>query len=186
MPTVINIEPTPNPNAIKYLLDAPLTGGESRSFPDPASAGADPLAAALFALPGVTSVFYMDRFVTISKTADASFHALHPRIMGAIEGNGAPAAAPAIVAEPFINLQNLTPAQQAMMEKINAVLDSDVRPALAGDGGGLVVMGLEGNLLKIKYQGACGSCPSSTAGTIAAIQNVLRFKVSPELSVVPA
>src|SRR5580765_453686 len=98
MPTVVNIEPTPNPNAIKYLLDAPLTGGESRSFPDAASAGADPLAAALFALPGVTSVFYMDRFVTISKTAEASFHALHPRIMGAIEQGGAPAPAAAIAA----------------------------------------------------------------------------------------
>lgn len=179
---VINIESTPNPNAIKYLLDAPLTGGESRSFATPADAAADPLAAALFALPGVTSVFYMDRFVTLSKEEDASFHTLHPRIMGVLESGVAGGEA----VQTATDFSHLSPDQKALLEKINAILDSDVRPALAGDGGGLQVMALEGNVVTILYQGACGSCPSATAGTIAAIQNVLRFKVKPELSVVPA
>ena len=45
--------------------------------------------------------------------------------------------------------------------RINEILDERIRPALAGDGGWLEIMGLKENTLTIKYQGACGSCPSS-------------------------
>jgi Fe-S cluster biogenesis protein NfuA len=69
------------------------------------------------------------------------------------------------------------------MAKINALLDDRVRPALAGDGGGLQVMGLEGKTLFIRYQGACGSCPSSSAGTLMAIQRLLQAEIDEELVV---
>jgi Fe-S cluster biogenesis protein NfuA len=58
-----------------------------------------------------------------------------------------------------------------------------VRPALAGDGGGLQVLGVEGKTVLIRYEGACGSCPSSTAGTLMAIQNLLQSEVDDELVV---
>jgi Fe-S cluster biogenesis protein NfuA len=70
-----------------------------------------------------------------------------------------------------------------MLAKINSLLDDRVRPALAGDGGGLQVMGLDGKTLFIRYQGACGSCPSSTSGTLMAIQNLLQAEVDEELVV---
>ena len=70
-----------------------------------------------------------------------------------------------------------------MLGRINELLDDRVRPALAGDGGGLEIMGLEGKTLTISYQGACGSCPSSTAGTLMAIQNLLQSEVDDELVV---
>jgi Fe-S cluster biogenesis protein NfuA len=70
-----------------------------------------------------------------------------------------------------------------VMAKINALLDDRVRPALAGDGGGLQVMGLEGKTLFIRYQGACGSCPSSSAGTLMAIQRLLQAEIDEELVV---
>ena len=73
--------------------------------------------------------------------------------------------------------------RQAMLAKINSLLDDRVRPALAGDGGGLQVMGLDGKTLFIRYQGACGSCPSSTSGTLMAIQNLLQAEVDEELVV---
>src|SRR5690606_1976747 len=70
-----------------------------------------------------------------------------------------------------------------VLSRINTLLDDRVRPALAGDGGGLEVMGLEGKTLFIRYQGACGSCPSSTAGTLMAIQNLLQSEIDEELVV---
>ena len=70
-----------------------------------------------------------------------------------------------------------------MLARINTLLDDRVRPALAGDGGGLQVMGLEGKTLFIRYQGACGSCPSSTAGTMMAIQNLIQSEIDEELVV---
>ena len=70
-----------------------------------------------------------------------------------------------------------------VLAKINALLDDRVRPALAGDGGGLQVLGLDGKTLLIRYEGACGSCPSSAAGTLMAIQNLLQSEVDEDLVV---
>ena len=67
MPKIADIEYTPNPNAVKFHSKRAAHGGSSRSFQNPESAQADPLAAALFAVGNVTSVFYMDRFVTVNK-----------------------------------------------------------------------------------------------------------------------
>ena len=69
------------------------------------------------------------------------------------------------------------------IEKINEILDRTIRPALQMDGGDLHVASLEGNLLLVNYQGACGSCPSSTMGTLKAIEGILRDEFSPDITV---
>ena len=189
---VQSIQPTPNPNAFKFLTDRPLVAdGRTRSYSKPAEARTDVLAQALFAVPGVETLFFCENFVTISMTAKADWRAVAEQVTALLESHEpdvalatAPAAAAASGGDPLASLPK--GGDPEMLGRINALLDDRVRPALAGDGGGLQVLGLEGKTLLIRYQGACGSCPSSTAGTISAIQNVLRFKVKPELSVVPA
>jgi Fe-S cluster biogenesis protein NfuA len=64
------------------------------------------------------------------------------------------------------------------------MLDEQVRPYLQGDGGDLYVVGLEGNKLKVHYQGACGSCPSSLSATLTGIEGLVH-SVDPELQLVP-
>ena len=66
---------------------------------------------------------------------------------------------------------------------VEAVLDSSVRPALANDGGGLEVIEVDGHIVRIRYQGACGGCPSSTGGTLRVIENHLRSQLDPEIKV---
>ena len=73
-----------------------------------------------------------------------------------------------------------------LLKQINILLDQKVRPALAGDGGGLEVLGLDGYTVRIRYQGACGSCPSSISGTLTAIEGLLKRDVNPAINVVPA
>ncbi len=73
-----------------------------------------------------------------------------------------------------------------LLKKINELLDQKVRPALAGDGGGLEVLGVEGYTVKIRYQGACGSCPSSISGTLMAIEGLLKRDINPAIQVIPA
>src|SRR6185437_9768565 len=73
MPKVINIEPTPNPDALKFIVQKPLLKMGTRSFKDFGSAVGDPLASSIFALGKVTSVFYMDRFVTVNKESGAEW-----------------------------------------------------------------------------------------------------------------
>jgi Fe-S cluster biogenesis protein NfuA len=66
---------------------------------------------------------------------------------------------------------------------IGSLMDEIIRPALANDGGGLEVIKVEGNDVVIKYQGACGSCPSSTGGTLAAITRALKGYCDPNLEI---
>ncbi len=66
---------------------------------------------------------------------------------------------------------------------VNRIFDEMVRPGLAGDGGGLALLDIQDRVVKVNYQGACGSCPSSTEGTLSYIENALRQKAHPDLCV---
>ena len=67
MPKIADIEPTPNPNAVKFILREPLSWGIAHSFENAAQAQDNPLASALFAIEHVTNVFYVDRWVTVTQ-----------------------------------------------------------------------------------------------------------------------
>lgn len=177
---VQDVDLTPNPHALKFILNEKLLNNETRQYADKTSAANDPFAKGIFEIDGVVSVFYMDKFVTIEKSPENNW--------GQIQ-------------RPFINFlktfdKNLIPAEQEisvsdeesnqLLKQINVLLDQKVRPALAGDGGGLEVLGLEGYTVKIRYQGACGSCPSSISGTLMAIEGLLKRDVNPAINVIPA
>jgi Fe-S cluster biogenesis protein NfuA len=82
-----------------------------------------------------------------------------------------------------VNYGALDPAQKAA--KVDEVLTLKVRDFLARDGGGMEVVGIEENRVVVSYQGACGSCSSSTEGTLRFIQNVLTVSLNHEIEVVP-
>lgn len=68
---------------------------------------------------------------------------------------------------------------------IEEVLNNDIRPYIALDGGGVEILNLVDNELKITYQGSCTSCYSSIGTTLSYIQQIVRAKVHPDLVVVP-
>jgi NFU1 iron-sulfur cluster scaffold homolog, mitochondrial len=184
MPKIADIEYTPNPNAVKFILKEPITSGASRSFQNPQSAQADPLAAALFAVGNVTSVFYMDRFVTVNKEDEVSWEEMLKKLAEPIRAAGS-------ISEPAFQSQTpeyanggYAPGDNPLLDRINQVLDERVRPGLAGDGGGLEIIGLDDKKLMIRYQGACGSCPSSIGGTMMAIEYMLKEDVDPDIEVI--
>ena len=186
---VQSIQPTPNPNAFKFLVDRPLARpGQNLSYGKPEDARHDVLAQGLFAVPGIETLFFCENFVTVSMTAQADWRGVAEQVTRLLEshiGDDEPvAAATAAGGDPLAHLPK--GGDPAMLSRINELLDDRVRPALAGDGGGLEVVGLEGKTLFIRYQGACGSCPSSTAGTMMAIQNLLQTEIDDELVVTMA
>ncbi len=184
---VQSIQPTPNPNAFKFLVDQPLAkSGQTLAYAKPEQARTDVLAQGMFAIPGVETLFFCENFVTVSMTTNADWRAVAEQVTRLLESHivDAPAAhapAPDDAVDPLATLPK--GGDPEMLAKINSLLDDRVRPALAGDGGGLQVMGLEGKILFIRYQGACGSCPSSTSGTLMAIQNLLQAEIDEELVV---
>jgi hypothetical protein len=82
----VRFQPTPNPNAGKFIADRTIVEGRaSRSFHDAAQAAADPVAAALFEIDGVASVFMVDDFVTVTKAPSADWSELVPKVTAALE-----------------------------------------------------------------------------------------------------
>ena len=186
MPKIAEIEPTPNPNAMKFVLREPLTWGVSRSFDSAEQAEADPLAAALFAIPHVTNVFYVDHWITVTQDGQGDWQELMRKLAVPIRDAAsadADSARYAAEADSGTRLQNVSEADRKRLDRINEILDEQVRPYLQGDGGDLYVVGFEGNRLMVHYQGACGSCPSSISGTLAGIESLLR-PIEPDIELV--
>lgn len=186
---VQSIQPTPNPNAFKFLVDRPLARpGQSLAYGKPEDARTDVLAQGLFAVPGVETLFFCENFVTVSMTAKADWRGVAEQVTRLLESHLPPDEAPVATEtandDPLARLPK--GGDPVILGRINALLDDRVRPALAGDGGGLEVLGLEGKTLFIRYQGACGSCPSSSTGTMMAIQNLLQTEIDDELVVTMA
>jgi Fe-S cluster biogenesis protein NfuA len=191
MPRIAEIEFTPNPNARKFILREPLTYGVSRSYENAQEASGDALAQALFAIPHVTNVFYVDHWLTVTQDGGAHWPDLLRQL--AVPIRDAPSAqerSDALINQGAGDLdgapcaqRELSPEEQAKLDIIQEMLDEQVRPYLQGDGGDLHIIGLAGNVLKVHYQGACGSCPSSVSGTLAGIESMVR-RIDPELEVI--
>jgi Fe-S cluster biogenesis protein NfuA len=187
---------TPNPLAIRFHMDCKVVASGSRSYPDVESAQADQTAAKLFEIPHVTSVFYVGTTVTVNKDEDGDWNDMITPIADVLEASvvspdeQAPAdadfdpyAAGADIKRPedFFKLS-----LEEQIGHLNRIFDEMVRPGLAGDGGGLELLGIEGSTVRIHYEGACGSCPSSTSGTLMYIEGALQKKAHPELTVATA
>ncbi len=183
MPKIADIQETPNPNAVKFILREPVSYGTSHSFKSSSEAANDTLAKSLFSIANVESVFYMDKMITVEKDDLAEWDELLPVLAVPIreaESVKAQSAAAAAVGGAIAAAVSDDP----KLAEINAILDERIRPYLAGDGGWLDVLSLEGKTLTIRYQGACGSCPSSLTGTLMAIENMIKDEIDPEIEVV--
>src|SRR3990172_7619328 len=184
MPKIAEIEGTPNPNAMKFILKEPLTWGITCSYDNAEQARDDPLASALFELEHVTNVFYVDHWITVTQDGGADWHELTRKLAEPIRA--APAAddhSAAVAAASTAAIAGLSPQDQQRLAKNKEMLDEQIRPYLQGDGGDLHVIGLKGNQLSVHYQGACGSCPSSISGTLAGIENLVK-SIEPDIEVI--
>jgi Fe-S cluster biogenesis protein NfuA len=194
MAKVLKTSETPNPLAVRFHMDSKVVASGSRSYPDPEAAEADVTAARLFAIPHVTSVFYVGTTVTVNKDEEGDWNEMITPIADVLEETLSPApeaaapeeeafdayAAGAHIKRPenFFQL-----ALEEQLDHLNKIMDEMVRPGLAGDGGGLELLGIEGTTVRIHYEGACGSCPSATSGTLMYIEGALQRKAHPELTV---
>lgn len=187
MPKIADIQETPNPNAVKFILKEPVSYGTSHSFKSVEDAESDNLAKSLYEVGDVVSVFYMDKMITVEKTDEAEWDEILPALAVPIRaaesvrpsngnGNGAAQTVGGAIAA--------AASDDPRVAEINNLLDERIRPYLASDGGWLEIVGLEDHVLKIRYEGACGSCPSSLTGTLMAIENMIRDEIDPEIEVV--
>lgn len=181
MPKIKEIERTPNPDAMRFVLGEPLTNGATRSFENSGEAEHDDLAKSLFNIDHVINIYYVDKYITVTQDGKAVWSDLLRKLAPPIRE-----ATPKLDAKEDSEVhatKEVMETDDPRLQQINQMLDDQVRPYLLADGGGLKIIGLDGNRLKVHYQGACGTCPTATSGTLYAIESMVK-RIDPEIQVI--
>ena len=183
----IQTEATPNPAALKFLPGRAVLETGTLDMPTKEAASQSPLAERLFAIPNVAGVFFGSDFISITKS-DGDWQQIKPAILGAIMEHfmsGAPllanGAEPAsAVADEFFDAKDAD-----TVATIKDLIETRVRPAVAGDGGDITFRGYKEGIVYLNMKGACSGCPSSTATLQHGIQNLLKHFVPDVVEVRP-
>ena len=176
----IDTMPTPNPNALKFLFSTSVKAEGSSTYLCKEDAKENQLAAELFDLRGIDHIHLFDNFITVTKFGYASWVELEPQVMDSLNKNFPNHDPSYFDPDPEEERRRNLPPE---LKEIEEILDRTVRPGLQGDGGDIQTLSLENNILMVKYQGACGTCPSASTGTLEAIKSILRDEYSPEIDV---
>ncbi|MBL7545051.1 MAG: NifU family protein [Bdellovibrionaceae bacterium] len=179
---LIRIQETPNPNAWKFVLNQTVLNEGKATYVEPKEAENNLLARSLFEIQGIKQVHFFQNVVTITHTFDSEPVEIHKSVSSVLQTR-MPAHNPnqTKVDEKKLARTQLSPE----LQRIEAILDETIRPGLQGDGGDIAVVKYEDNKLYVFYEGACGTCPSSTSGTLMAIEGILREQYNDKIEVVP-
>jgi Fe-S cluster biogenesis protein NfuA len=185
----IQTESTPNPATLKFLPGREVMGeGAVADFPDSEAAARSPLAAALFEIDEVSRVFFGSDFISVTKS-NGDWRHLKPPILGAIMEHftrGIP-----LIERPAEEApeeqESFSEEDAEVVGQIKELLDTRVRPAVAGDGGDIIFRGFDGKtgIVSLYLRGSCAGCPSSVITLKNGIENMLRHYI-PEVSAVEA
>ncbi|MFO6448571.1 NifU family protein [Erythrobacter sp. NE805] len=190
----IETETTPNPAALKFLPGQPVMASGSREFATPEAAEASPLAQAIFDTGEVVNVFFGADFVSVTAAPGADWGALKPQVIAILLDHFV-SEAPLFAAQSASGIAVPPPEEEMAVEErpedaeviaaINELLETRVRPAVAGDGGDIAYRGFRDGVVYLTLQGSCSGCPSSTATLKHGIEGLLRHYV-PEVTEVRA
>ena len=180
----IQTESTPNPATLKFLPGQTVLEAGTADFPSPEGAEKSPLARRVFAVDGVTAVFFGTDFVTVTKAETAEWDHIKPGILGAIMEHFQ-SGHPAIEGEAKAAHAEHDGPDGEIVHQIKELLDTRVRPAVAQDGGDITFHGFERGVVYLHMQGACAGCPSSTLTLKMGIENLLRHYIPEVVEVRP-
>ena len=182
----IQTEVTPNPATLKFLPGRPVLEGGTLDMQSKDAAVQSPLAIRLFGVANVGGVFFGSDFISVTKTG-GDWQQMKPAILGVIMEHymsGTPLLAdnvqPAAATDEFFDAKDAE-----TVATIKDLIETRVRPAVAGDGGDITFRGYKEGIVYLNMQGACSGCPSSTATLKHGIQNLLRHFVPEVVEVRP-
>lgn len=175
----IDIETTPNPATVKFLPHRAVMTDGTRDFATPEEAEASPLADALYGLGDVEGVFFGRDFVSVTKAPGSDWPALKPQVLSVLLDHFASDAplfhanSPDAVPESF----PIAPEDEDIVAQIAELIDTRVRPAVAADGGDIILKGFDKGTVYLAMQGACAGCPSSTMTLKQGVEQLLKYYV---------
>ena len=190
----IETEATPNPASLKFLPGRQVMPSGTREFASPEAAEASPLAQAIFDTGEVVNVFFGSDFVSVTAAPGVNWSDLKPIVVSVLLDHfvseaplfaGGDASGISVPAEGAELLVEESAEDADIVAQINELLETRVRPAVAGDGGDIAYRGFKDGVVYLTLQGACSGCPSSTATLKHGIEGLLKHYV-PEVTEVRA
>ena len=170
---MIQIESTPNPNALKFLSEKQLSEVETLEFQKKdLNQIKNEFVKSILNFDGVELVLISKNFMSVKKDEKTSWETLKPTIISSIndyfEKNN----------QPMISKKNSTSKKTPLEEsgtvqQIKDVLETKVRPAVAKDGGDIQFISFNNGVVKVALKGSCSGCPSSVMTLKQGVQNLL-------------
>lgn len=183
-PVQVSLEFTPNPNTLKFVVNTRLLEKGACNFSKKEHAeGKSPLALSLFEVPGISAVMIGINFVTITKTIDGDWDIVAEKVPQTIQkhlDSSLPVLSPGYDPNAPVGPSSTSAEDQEIEKKIRELLDAEIRPAVAMDGGDITFGKYENGIVYLSLQGACSSCPSSTATLKMGVETRLK-EVIPQI-----
>ena len=183
---MIETEHTPNPDTLKFLPGKKVSEIGPVEFLKSSKNASVPLADKILSLEGIAMVFFGEDFITVKKDKNLNWDDLKHNIIAEInhhysQGNN-------VVIKKKLNdssTDSKKSDENEVINKINEILDSKVRPAVAKDGGDITFKSFNDGVVTVELKGSCSGCPSSTMTLKQGVQNLLCHYI-PEVKSVEA
>ncbi len=189
---MIQTEHTPNPDTMKFLPGKKVSDVGPIEFLKTDKTIKIPLVNKILTLKGTTMVFFGEDFITVKKEKDLNWEDLKHGIISEIndyysKGNDVVVGKDLRLAKILSKSDsNSKPIQSnEIINKINEVLDSKIRPAVARDGGDITFKSFKDGVVIVELKGSCSGCPSSIMTLKQGVQNLLCHYI-PEVKSVDA
>lgn len=175
----ISAEMTPNPNTLKFnIVNRTVIESGPYDFPNLESAKDSYLPSELFGIPGVTGVYIAKDFITVTKTVETAWQTLVPTVIDKMKA--ALSSGQKLVSENAKASTGNTSQDGEVERKIQEILNNEIRPAVARDGGDIIFYGYKDGVVTLHLQGACSSCPSSIMTLKMGVEHRLKQSI-PEI-----
>ena len=168
----VRAEQTPNPQTLRFVTNRQLTETPA-DFKSPQETALSPLAKKLFGFPWTAGVFIGRDFVTVTKQDWVDWETLAEPLAGLIQEH-------LESGETVLHAstsQHAASDDSADIKEIKRILDQEIRPAVAQDGGDIVFHKFEDGVVYLFMQGSCAGCPSSTMTLKMGIETRLKEMV---------
>tara|TARA_A100001011_G_C14161027_1_gene778245 strand:- start:577 stop:1128 length:552 start_codon:yes stop_codon:yes gene_type:complete len=170
---MIQTEQTPNPDSLKFLSEKTISAIGTEEFRKKEILSIEnKFIKNLLNIDGVELLLLAEKFITVKKTNEVTWDILKPMVISHIndyfENNDSP-----ILNKKKIEIKNKLEASDDTIERINDVLDTKIRPAVARDGGDIKFKSFKNGVVQVELQGSCSGCPSSLMTLKQGVQNLL-------------
>lgn len=175
-------QPTPNPNALKFIFNKDVKTKGKITYASPEECQNNPMASSLFAVDGVIKAHFFENVITITQDGSAEWEILEDDVIELVRNQ---------IADHNPDFKHGIDEDERRaklpenLRQIEEILDRTVRQGLQADGGDISVQKYDEdkNILYVQYEGACVTCPSATIGTLSAIKSFLKAEFNSEIDV---